>query len=82
MTAKKSAYEKRSEELNAHYQARREGGLPAHRVQEHSGSAGGVQVSTVAGSVFVSVEDGEAELDQTGAFELVQQLQAAFQAVS
>ena len=82
MTAKKSEYERRSDELDAHYQARRDAGLPAHRAQEHAGSAGGVLVRSMAGSVFVGVGDGEAELDQTGVFELIQQLQAAFQAVS
>jgi hypothetical protein len=82
MTAKKSAYEKRSEEMDAHYQARRDAGLPAHRPQEHHGSAGGVTVRSIAGAVFVSVEDGEVELDQTGVFELLRELNAAFQAVS
>ena len=82
MSAKKSDYEKRSDELDAHYAARRVAGLPFHRVQVHTGSAGGVEVRSVAGSVFLGVLGGEVELDQTGVFELIQQLQAAFQAVS
>jgi hypothetical protein len=81
MTAKKSDYEKRLEELDAHYQKRRDEGLPAHRAQEHHGEVQGVRVDTVAGAVFVRL-DGEVELDQTGVFELIKELQAAFQAVS
>lgn len=82
MTAKKSDYEKRSEEMDAHYKARREAGLPFHRAQEHHGEAGGVKVDTVAGATFVRLGEAEVEYDQAGVFELIQQLQAAFQAVS
>jgi hypothetical protein len=82
MTAKKSDYEKRSEELDAHYKSRREAGLSSHRAQEHHGEAGGVNVDTVAGSTFVRLGETEVELDQAGVFALLQELQAAFQAVS
>lgn len=81
MTAKKSEFERRSEEIDAHYKARREAGLPFHRAQEHHGVAGGVRVDTVAGATFVRLDE-EAELDQAGVFALIQELQAAFQAVS
>lgn len=79
----KSARDKRAEELDAHYQARRDAGLVAHRVQEHDASVEGLKVSTVAGSCFVQSPGGEqVELDQAGVFTLIKELQAAFQAVS
>lgn len=78
----KSMYERRLAELDAHYKARREAGLPFHRAQEHHGEVGDVKFDTLAGSLFVRVGDAEVELDQAGVFELVQQSQAAFQAVS
>jgi hypothetical protein len=79
----KSARDKRADELDAHYQARRDAGLPAHRAQEHDANVEGIEVSTVAGACFVQTKGGEhVELDQAGVFTLIQELQAAFQAVS
>lgn len=77
-----TAYEKHLKDLDAHFKARREQGLPAHRPQEFSGEVGGVKVTSLAGSAYVSVEGGEAVLDQTAVSNLIQALQSAFQAVS
>jgi hypothetical protein len=77
----KSARERHTEELDAHYQARRDQGLPAHRVQEHAANVDGVEVATVAGVVYLN-SHGEKALSQDGVFTLIKELQAAFQAVS
>lgn len=82
MSASKSALERHTADLDAHYKARREQGLPAHRAQEHKAEADGWKVETLAGSAYVSIGDGEVVLDQAGVFTLIQELQAAFQAVS
>lgn len=81
MTAKKPARERHAEDLDKHYQARRDAGLPAHRADEHSSVREGVTIRTVGTSCFVET-DGEVELDQAGVFTVIQELQAAFQAVS
>lgn len=78
-----SEREKHQKELDAHFKARREQGLPAHRPQEHYGKVGDVCVSTLAGKAYVGVGVGEeAVLDQTALGNLILELQAAFQAVS
>jgi hypothetical protein len=81
MTAKKPARERREDELEKHYQARRDAGLPAHRADEHSSDRCGVTIRTVGTSCFVET-DGEVELDQADVFTVIGELQAAFQAVS
>jgi hypothetical protein len=79
----KTVRDERADELDEHYQDRRDAGLPAHRADEHDATVEGVTVSTVGGVCFVHTKGGEyVELDQAGVFTLIKELQAAFQAVS
>lgn len=83
MSANTPSRERDAKELDAHFKARREEGLPAHRPQEHHADVEGVEVSTLAGFAYVKTHGGsEVKLDQAGVFTLVKELQAAFQAVS
>jgi hypothetical protein len=88
MSAKTASKKKPASELHAeavakHYQARRDAGLPAHQVQEHSANPESISIRTVGGVCYVSFAGGdELEFDQTGLWELCKEFQAAFQAVS
>jgi hypothetical protein len=80
---KKSASDQHAEEVARHYRERRDAGLPAHQVQEHTANPDGATIRTVGGVCYVSFAGGEEiALDQAQVFELVKQFQAAFQAVS
>jgi quercetin dioxygenase-like cupin family protein len=81
MSANSPSRERDAKELDAHFKARREEGLPAHRPQEHHADVEGVEVHTLAGYAYVNTH-GEKKLDQAGVFTLIKELQAAYQAVS